>query len=846
MNKLEKDILDSEMGLYIKSNTKKDDALADEPSEKDPAETFINTQALISDDAYTEDGIQLKIDDDLLGSKADDGFFVYGYQDELDVSSLGHTDDAAEPIPVKDRDGSKLYLETVRMIESGDVDIDHGIALLKKNASSGHALSWLYLGQLYSNKTSVIYNPVLALDCYKKAAETGAENGYYNLGLCYSRGFGCEQDHESAVECFSAGAREYNTNCICALGICYEFGHGCDINYEYAVTLYEKGYELGHAGCANNLGGCLFYGHGIEKNTEKAIEIYQKAAEMGSSNALCRLGAIYEDGDVVDCDKLKAFEYYKSAAAAKNPIALYKLAKCYDIGIGTEQNHNKAFKYYIRSAALGHAPAKYEAGLMCSTGKGTKKNTAAAYQYFASAAKSDYAPARYEVANSLFEGKGAMKDYGSAYSYYCRSFETDEKNRANAAYKIGICHLKGLGTKKNEKLAFEFFEKGSALGQADAMYMLGECRFFGIGTDINETEAVKCFFKAEKAADSSDDGNDHSSLFLALANCLERGIGTERDAKRARMLYKAASESGRADALYEMGRAALYGIGMKAEYAAARTCLLRSARKGYVPAMLMMGIFADEGRGIPKNKEDARAWYLKAVNSIDEPYISLYDFPERLAEGMKLYTESKIKAQYRLGMLIANVDKNIKGYTEAFEYISLSASMGYTPAQIEITKLYSVGGDLTDYFESPFFAPDSFLEGGDLPPEKHRLAEAMNKLGDTFFDGKNTLRKNEAAAARCYRSAAEFGSVEAAYSYGWCLRHGVGVRENDTEASKWLKMAADRGNINAAYSYGLCCEEGSSTGIKNKREAMYYYRMASSAGHSEATQRFIMLSEHDD
>ena len=169
--------------------------------------------------------------------------------------------------------------------------------------------------------------------------------------------------------------------------------------------------------------------------------------------------------------------------------------------------------------------------------------------------------------------------------------------------------------------------------------------------------------------------------------------------------------------------------------------------------------------------------------------------------------------------------------------------MGYTPAQYEVARIYQVGGDLIEYYNSPFFVPDAKFEGGETPQTKKMLADALNKLGDTFYDGKNSLRKNESAAARCYRFAAELGQIDSAYSYGWCLRHGVGVHENDVESAKWLKIAADKGNSAAAYSYGLSCEEGSATGVKNKREAIYYYRMAAGAGHMEAAKRFVVLTK---
>ena len=162
-----------------------------------------------------------------------------------------------------------------------------------------------------------------------------------------------------------------------------------------------------------------------------------------------------------------------------------------------------------------------------------------------------------------------------------------------------------------------------------------------------------------------------------------------------------------------------------------------------------------------------------------------------------------------------------------------------------LSKIYIHGGDLKGYYESPLSSPDACFENGSQIPDDKTLGEAMNKLGDAMYDGRGMVKKNEASAVRCYKIAAELGNADACYSYGWCLRHGVGVRENDAEAAKWLKISADKGNNNACYSYGLCCEEGAGTGIKNKREALSYYRKAAYSGHAEAMQRYILLSERE-
>ena len=364
---------------------------------------------------------------------------------------------------------------------------------------------------------------------------------------------------------------------------------------------------------------------------------------------------------------------------------------------------------------------------------------------------------------------GTVKDRATAYKYYCRAFDGDSENRAGAAYRLGLCHLKGIGTAKNEKKAFEWFETGSNEGSAEATYMLGECYYFGVGVAADAETAVEHFLKAEKVANSiTEDTERFVPLYLALGKCFEMGIGTDKDPVRAIGLYKKAAESDVDEALYQAGRAITQGVGMKAEYAAARPLILRAARQGYIPAMLMMGVFADEGRGMRQSDDDARSWYFKAANTEIDDQMSAHVFPDRFAEKIKLITGSKIVTQYRLGMMIGKDNSNPENVLKAFECISLSASMGYAPAQHEITRIYACGGDLLQYYNSADFMPESRFDRHEDAPSKETLGDDMNKLGNAFFDGEVALKKDENAAARCYKIAAELGHIDASYNYGWC------------------------------------------------------------------------------
>ena len=738
-----------------------------------------------------------------------------------------------------DNSGEALFKETVFMLETGAISEDMGISLLSESASKDCVDSLIYLGKLYSDGGGKHYSPDLAFENFSHAARLGSGEGCYYLGLCYANGIGCQKNLSRAEAMFSRGGELDHAESFLALGICRERGIGCEIDYPMAVKLYAYAAGLGRAEATNNLGGCYFYGHGIEQDKWKAAQLYQRAAEMGSANALCRLGICFEEGEGVERDECQAFKHYTSAAEAENTVATYRLALCYDNGIGTEQNFAQAFKCYMKSAKAGYPLAMYKAGLMCKNGRGTRKNENEAYRLFTLAAEAGHSPSVLEVGNCFFDGVGTVRNLESAFTRYKNAYSSDENN-AEASFKLGLCYLKGLGTKKDPVAAFEWFSKSADTGSRDAAYMLGECYYYGVGVAENKALAVKAF---EKVA--MEDESDGASIraFLALAYCFEHAVGTGKDIESALALYKKAAEYGSADAMYLAGRAIMHGAGDKSDHSMARSYILRAARNSFVPAMLTIGIFADDGRGVARNPFDAEKWYTRAVLQEIKEAPGLYDFPERYAKRTETQNDAKIEAKYRLGMILAHNDPTLRSYIKAFEYVASAASAGHEGAQTEIAKIFVHGGDLKGYYESPFSLENAVSDNGESTITKETLGDAMNKLGDAYFDGKALVDKDKSAAVRCYKIAAELGHVDASYNYGWCLRHGAGIKENDVEAVKWLKGAADRGNVNAAYSYGLCCEEGSGTGIKNKREARSYYRKAASAGHAEAAKRYIALSE---
>ena len=277
------------------------------------------------------------------------------------------------------------------------------------------------------------------------------------------------------------------------------------------------------------------------------------------------------------------------------------------------------------------------------------------------------------------------------------------------------------------------------------------------------------------------------------------------------------------------------GIGSAAGYHNAQMFISRAANRNHTSATYLFGVLFDK----MGNVTDAVNWYMKTilldVNQIFPDYVSL----ERKNSMLKRDYLSKTKAKYKLGKLKLRINRSQRNCVEALNYIANSASIGYMPAQLQISKLVKLYGDVKLPQNHEFDESEEEIS-------KSEISFAMNKLGNCYFSGvSGVFKKDEAAAVRCYKIASELGNTNAMYSYGWCLRHGRGTVENNAEAAKWLKLSADKGNANAAYSYGLCCEEGCVTGTKNRREALMYYKKAASAGHVEAGKRYMAIFEKE-
>ncbi len=109
-----------------------------------------------------------------------------------------------------------------------------------------------------------------------------------------------------------------------------------------------------------------------------------------------------------------------------------------------------------------------------------------------------------------------------------------------APYNIGDRNPISDEAKESFRLAFSWFEKAAAQGDAMALYFLGRCCEEGTGTEQNRALAFTFYLRSAEL--------ENIWAQTAVGRCCEEGIGTQKDHARAAEFYRRAAESGDAEA----------------------------------------------------------------------------------------------------------------------------------------------------------------------------------------------------------------------------------------------------------------------------------------------------------
>lgn len=328
------------------------------------------------------------------------------------------------------------------------------------------------------------------------------------FNIAYQYLFGNETleiNEAKAKELFEIGAKNKDTMSYIALGNIYEHGLGVEINEAKSKTYYEK------SGLNKELKGNMdkeFINYirglkselgldGMGKDISKAKDYYKIAMDEGNRDAFTRLGFIQIKENKTERHVKNGLIYLEKAMEQGDSKAIMTLGQIYLNGITVPKDLEKA-RTYFQKAKEAEIPQAY--GVL-------------AYM-------------------DLFNNSSIDIDYKSIKE--TASLGSKLQN-GNSSLVLGYLYQKGLGVKKNERLAEKYYlkavEQGELLDNLVYWY-LGNLYFYGSKRVQNNEKALNNFLIASEFYEASA---------YEVGLIYENGYGVDIDIEKAKEYYKKAS-----------------------------------------------------------------------------------------------------------------------------------------------------------------------------------------------------------------------------------------------------------------------------------------------------------------
>ena len=306
--------------------------------------------------------------------------------------------------------------------------------------------------------------------------------------------------------------------------------------------------------------------------------------------------------------------------------------------------------------------------------------------------------------------------------------------------------------------------------------------------------------------------------------------------------------------------------------------LQRRAEAGDPQAQFLMGYNKLNGKGTPKNEQEAIRWYVlsaekghvRAMNTLGTFFLkNKIDSPEtdaEMAKGTPEISFSKAKrdktqphhiqmavfwfmqaadkgnprAKANIGILYSEGLGLEKSDTEAIRWWEEAASEGAVNAQYCLSLALKDGKGMQNNpqraFELMYLAAN---QKADDESEIKIIAKAQNALSTYYYYGLG-VDKNLEESFNWNQKSAEAGDPIGQHNLGTAYKNGEGVAKNLGEAIKWYQKSAEQGYEKSLYELGYLNANG--IGMEqNYKKAFEYYLKAAQKGDAKAQNNLGVL-----
>ncbi|KAI7862963.1 hypothetical protein BDF14DRAFT_1735006 [Spinellus fusiger] len=263
--------------------------------------------------------------------------------------------------------------------------------------------------------------------------------------------------------------------------------------------------------------------------------------------------------------------------------------------------------------ARGHSEAQYYLANMYASGdlvKDKASRFSKAFPLFVQAAKHHHADSAFRVAKCYEDGLGCRKDNAKAVQFYRKAASL---NHPGAMYRIGIAELQGtLSLSRNVRDAHKWLKRSAESATVEYPHALHELALLhenGIPSLIFEDHlyAIQLYKDAAKL--------HYAPSAFRLGECYEFGlVNCQPDQAMSIFYYNQAAKRGHAEACLAMSLWCLSGVPNVIGFSepSAYSWALVAAEKQLPKAEYAVGYFCQKGIGRPADIDQAVYWYTRA------------------------------------------------------------------------------------------------------------------------------------------------------------------------------------------------------------------------------------------
>lgn len=479
----------------------------------------------------------------------------------------------------------------------------------------------------------------------------------------------------------------------------------------------------------NELLGDIYFD---ERKYKEALKLYEGLLEINALTNVQNLADIYFYS-IEKRDYPKAMKYYLQA---NNIYTITKVAEMYEKGLGVLKDLDQAYAFYVDCINCGSVEAKYK------------------------------------IISILLDEKCRYYNPQMAFAF------ADEAALQNldACFYLGFCHLHGLGTEVNFRLAFNNFFKAAATDDPKHIRFLADCYYSGIGCIQDIGHAVDLYVKVPQSPEINAKlldcyliKDDQPKIFRLLSNIVEE-------------------DDSNSEHLYKLAQFYLEAEHVQRDPELAYSYLKKAANRGHVESLYLLATEYYQS-GVTIKKEESIEWYENLANnhSHQKAIEFLYHY----------YKDDNAQKAYRYGRLIENTTD-----TELLTFLATNS-------------LTSKEANLQDAFKYNKYLADN----GDQ--------SLYTFIGDFYYHG-IAVDKDDQEAFSYYMLSSNNKEAQALFTLGYCYENGIFVDKDYSTAYKYYSDAELKDNHYSKYALATFYEYGINVDINFNKALDIYFELSKS------------------